>query len=255
LAPRPDAEIEPALLLDEVSAGYADVAVVHGFSCRLAPGSITTLIGGNGAGKSTLMRVIYGTCRWLGGSIRFRGEPIEHLPPWDRLARGIGLVPQGRCNFPAMSVLENLLMGCYTLPPARRAAAIERVTALFPMLGRKRKALAGNLSGGEQQVLEMAMVLSTEPSLLLLDEPSLGLSPKLQGEVFDTVREIAGAGVTILMVEQNVRGALLASDDAIVLDLGRKFLEGPAREVMVDPRIRQAYLGGTIATASDQPAA
>jgi branched-chain amino acid transport system ATP-binding protein len=239
---------ETAVLeIDDLTAGYGDVPIVHGFSGRLAAGSITTLIGGNGAGKSTLMRAVYGTCRWFSGQIRFRGEAIELLPPWARLARGIGLVPQGRCNFPKMTVMENLLMGCYTLPAARHAPAIERMTGLFPMLGRKLKTQAGNLSGGEQQVLETAMVLMTEPSLLLLDEPSLGLSPKTQTEVFETVRDVSKAGVTILMVEQNVRGALLVSDTAIVLDLGRKFLEGPARAVMTDPRIRQAYLGGTVA--------
>ncbi len=234
------------LALDDVSAGYGDVPIVQGFSCRLARGSITTLIGGNGAGKSTLMRAVYGTCRRFGGRIVFEDEQIDALEPWERLARGIGFVPQGRCNFPRMSVVENLLMGCYTLPAARHAPAIERVTALFPQLSRRLKTQAGNLSGGEQQVLEMAMVLVTEPRLLLLDEPSLGLSPKLQGELFETVRAVAATGVTVLMVEQNVRGALAVSDTAIVLDLGRKFLEGPARDVMVDPRIRQAYLGGTI---------
>ncbi len=242
MAPTPEIVLE----LDAVSAGYGDVAVVHDFSCRLARGSISTLIGGNGAGKSTLMRAIYGTCRRFGGRILFQGQPIDGLGPWARLARGIGHVPQGRCNFPRMSVRENLLMGCYTLPAASQAAAIARMTALFPVLGQRLKVQAGNLSGGEQQVLEMAMVMVTEPSLLLLDEPSLGLSPKTQGELFATVRAIAAAGVTILMVEQNVRGALAVSDTAIVLDLGRKFLEGPARDVMVDPRVRQAYLGGTI---------
>lgn len=248
----------PVLELEDLTAGYGDVQVVRGFSCRLERASITTLIGGNGAGKSTLMRAIYGTCRCFAGHIRFRGDAIERLPPWDRLARGIGLVPQGRCNFPKMSVHENLLMGCFTLPRARHADAIARVVELFPMLGRKRAVQAGNLSGGEQQLLETAMVLLSAPALLLLDEPSLGLSPKMQTEVFQTVRDIASTGVTILMVEQNVRGALLASDTAIVLDLGRKFLEGPAREVMVDPRIRQAYLGATIeqsAGAAGQSAA
>jgi branched-chain amino acid transport system ATP-binding protein len=238
----PDVVLE----LDGVSAGYGDVTIVREFSCRLARGSITTLIGGNGAGKSTLMRAIYGTCRRFSGTIRFEGQPIEGLGPWARLARGIGLVPQGRCNFPRMSVRENLLMGCYTLPAPRHAAAIARVTGLFPVLGERREVPAGNLSGGEQQLLEMAMVLVTAPRLLLLDEPSLGLSPKLQGALFEAVGAIARSGITVLMVEQNVRGALLISDTAIVLDLGRKFLEGPAREVMVDPRIRQAYLGGTI---------
>jgi branched-chain amino acid transport system ATP-binding protein len=176
----------------------------------------------------------------------FKDEPIERLPPWERLKRGVGFVPQGRCNFPAMSVAENLKMGCYTLPPAVHGAAIERVTSAFPMLQQKWRIDAGNLSGGEQQILEMAMVLLVEPTLLLLDEPSLGLSPRMQGDVFTTVQRIAKSGVTVLVVEQNVRGALLISDRALVMEQGRKFMEGPAEEVRTDPRIRQAYLGGNI---------
>jgi branched-chain amino acid transport system ATP-binding protein len=236
----------PALELVEVTAGYGDNPIVHDFSARLYAGTITTLIGGNGAGKSTLLRAIYGTNRFFSGQIVFKGETIERLPPWERLKRGIGFVPQGRCNFPAMSVAENIKMSCYTLPAARHAAAIEHVTGLFPMLREKWRTEAGNLSGGEQQILEMAMVLLLEPSLLLLDEPSLGLSPKMQADVFATILRIAKTGVTVLVVEQNVRGALLISDRALVMEQGRKFMEGPASEVRTDPRIRQAYLGGNI---------
>jgi branched-chain amino acid transport system ATP-binding protein len=236
----------PVLELFSVTAGYGDNPIVREFSARLALGSITTLIGGNGAGKSTLLRAIYGTNRMFGGRIVFKGETIEGLPPWERLKRGVGFVPQGRCNFPAMSVTENLKMGCYTLPAATHAAAIEKVMAAFPLLRAKARIEAGNLSGGEQQILEMAMVLLVEPSLLLLDEPSLGLSPRMQGDVFATVQRIATSGVTVLIVEQNVRGALLISDRALVMEQGRLFMEGPANEVRTDPRIRQAYLGGNI---------
>jgi branched-chain amino acid transport system ATP-binding protein len=235
-----------ALDLVSVSAGYGDNPIVREFSATLETGTITTLIGGNGAGKSTLLRAIYGTNRFFGGQILFKGEAIERLPPWERLRRGVGFVPQGRCNFPHMSVEENLKMGCYTLSGARHEAAIARVTGLFPMLRQKARIEAGNLSGGEQQILEMAMVLLLEPSLLLLDEPSLGLSPRMQGDVFVTVQQIAKTGVTVLVVEQNVRGALLISDRALVMEQGRKFMEGPAAEVRTDPRIRQAYLGGNI---------
>lgn len=235
-----------ALDLVSVSAGYGDNPIVREFSATLETGTITTLIGGNGAGKSTLLRAIYGTNRFFSGQVLFKGEAIERLPPWERLKRGVGFVPQGRCNFPHMSVDENLKMGCYTLPGGKHDAAITRVTGLFPMLRQKVRTEAGNLSGGEQQILEMAMVLLLEPSLLLLDEPSLGLSPRMQGDVFATVQQIAATGVTVLVVEQNVRGALLISDRALVMEQGRKFMEGPAAEVRTDPRIRQAYLGGNI---------
>jgi branched-chain amino acid transport system ATP-binding protein len=240
----------PALELVAVTAGYGDVPIVRDFSARLQTGTITTLIGGNGAGKSTLLRAIYGTNRLFEGQIVFKGEAIERMPPWERLGRGVGFVPQGRCNFPAMNVSENLKMGCYTLPAAAHDAAIDRVTTAFPLLKQRWRTEAGNLSGGEQQILEMAMVMLVEPALLLLDEPSLGLSPRMQGDVFATVQRIAATGVTVLIVEQNVRGALLISDRALVMEQGRLFMEGPAEEVRTDPRIRQAYLGGNIQTAA-----
>ena len=239
-----------ALEIAGLTAGYGDVPVVRDFSAAIAAGSVTTLIGGNGAGKTTLLRAVYGTCRWFGGSIRFKGESIERLEPWDRLRKGIGLVPQGRCNFSTMSVTENLLMACYTLPRAAHKAATGRVLDMFPMLKARLGVTAGNLSGGEQQMLETAMVMVLDPALLLLDEPSLGLSPKMQEEVFALARQVAAAGVTVLMVEQNVRGALMASDRAIVLELGRLFLEGPAGDIMHDPRVRKAYLGGNIEEAA-----
>jgi branched-chain amino acid transport system ATP-binding protein len=240
----------PALELMRVTAGYGDVAILREFSTRLIVGSVTTLIGGNGAGKSTLLRAIYGTNRWFGGQIVHEGEEIQMLDPTARLRRGIAFVPQGRCNFPAMTVAENLKLGCYTLPGSVHRERIDQVTGLFPMLQERWGIAAGNLSGGEQQVLETAMVLVTRPSLLLLDEPSLGLSPKMQNDVFAAVRRIADTGVTVLMVEQNVHGALDISDRAIVMELGRKFTEGPAWEVRDDKRIRDAYLGGNIQEAA-----
>jgi len=242
----------PLLELIALRAGYGDVEIVRGFDLRLNPGTITTLIGGNGAGKSTLLKAIYGSCRRFAGRIVFAGKSIERQSPWERLQLGIGLVPQGRCNFPLMSIAENLKIACYTLPKRHHSTAIERVTGLFPILRERWSASAGNLSGGEQQLLEMAMVLITTPKLLLLDEPSLGLSPKTQMQVFESVQEIAAAGVTCLIVEQNVHGALLISQTAIVMELGRKFMEGPAEIVRHDPRIREAYLGGNI--KESQPA-
>ncbi len=241
----------PALELIELTAGYGDVPIIRDVSTRLAPGSITTLIGGNGAGKSTLLRAIYGTNRWFAGQIIYDGVDIHSLAAGERLRRGIAMVPQGRCNFPAMTVAENLKLGCYILPRQMRKSRIEGVLELFPMLATKWSSMAGNLSGGEQQVLETAMVLVTKPSLLLLDEPSLGLSPKMQADVFAAVRDIASRGVTVLIVEQNVHGALLISDTAIVMELGRKFMEGPAAVVRDDPRIREAYLGGNVKESVD----
>jgi branched-chain amino acid transport system ATP-binding protein len=239
------AEPPVVLELDDVAAGYTDEPVVTGFSLGVRAASITTLIGPNGAGKSTLFRAICGLNVRFGGRILFEGAAIQDEAPTGRLRRGIGFVPQGRCNFPLMSVRENLELGTYRLPRAAAHAATERVLETFPVLRARWRVLAGNLSGGEQQLLEMAMVLSPEPRLLLLDEPSLGLSPANLRQVFDTIVAVRGRGVTILMVEQNVRGALEISDTAVVMDLGRKVLEGPASRVLRDPRIKTAYLGGS----------
>ena len=243
------------LEIESLTAGYGDLPVVHEFSARIERGTVTTLIGGNGAGKSTLLRAVYGTCRHFSGSIRFEGQAVQALPPWERLARGIGFVPQGRCNFASMSVWENLKMACYTLPAARHAQAIDRVVELFPALRPRLSIDSGNLSGGEQQMLETAMVMVLEPQLILLDEPSLGLSPRMQREVFELARTVSRAGVTVLMVEQNAHGALAVSDRAIVLELGRLFLEGPAESVLNDARIRKAYLGGDRAKPLHPPTA
>ena len=231
--------------IDDWSAGYLDQPIVRNVSVRFEAGTVTSLIGGNGAGKSTLLKSIFGLNKRFGGSMTFEGKAIHALAPADRLKAGIGIVPQGRCNFPLMSVAENLEMGAYLLPRAQADDAIERVTALFPLLRRKWKEFAGNLSGGEQQILETAMVLESAPRLLLLDEPSLGLSPKMQAEVFETVDSIRREGVTVLMAEQNVFGSLLISDRALVLELGRVFADGPARDIMHDSRIKAAFLGGT----------
>ncbi len=234
---------EPLLSVRGLAAGYVESPIIVDVSFDLEPGTITTVIGGNGAGKSTLLRAIYGLNRHFAGDIRLRDRSLLGLDPPARLAAGIGLVPQGRCNFPRLSVRENLELGAHTLPARRVPAAIARVTALFPMLGRKARTLAGNLSGGEQQVLEMAMVLEAEPALLLLDEPSLGLSPLMLGEVFATIGAVRDAGVTVMMVEQNVRGAMAVSDTVIVMELGTKTIEAAPSAIAGDPRIRAAYLG------------
>lgn len=235
---------DAVLVISNWSVGYLDQPIVRDFSGSFATGSVTSLIGGNGAGKSTLLKSIFGLNKRFSGEVTFEGKPVHMLAPSERLKAGIGIVPQGRCNFPQMSVRENLEMGTYLLSRKIADEAVERMLSLFPMLRRKWRELAGNLSGGEQQVLETAMVLESNPRLLLLDEPSLGLSPKMQEEVFDTVTDVSKGGVTIIMAEQNVFGSLMISDRAIVLELGKKFMDGPAREVMYDPKIRTAFLGG-----------
>jgi branched-chain amino acid transport system ATP-binding protein len=218
--------------------------VVVDFSAAIPVGTITTVIGPNGAGKSTLLRAVYGLNRHFGGRVRFFGQAIEALPPRDRLKLGIGFVPQGRCNFPLMTVRENLELGAYTLRGPAVAAAIEQALVQFPLLAAKLSVLAGNLSGGEQQILETAMVLETGPKLLLLDEPSLGLSPANQDQIFATIADLRARGLTVLVVEQNAHGALQISDTGIVMELGRIFMAGPAAQVIADPRIKIAYLGG-----------
>jgi branched-chain amino acid transport system ATP-binding protein len=232
------------LEFNALSAGYADDPIVRDFTTTINTGSITTIIGPNGAGKSTLLKAVYGLNKHFGGTLRFQGQAIEQLPPRERLKLGIGFVPQGRCNFPLMTVRENLDLGAYTLRGPAVAESMERVLGLFPMLAAKLKVLAGNLSGGEQQILETAMVLQSKPQLLLLDEPSLGLSPGNQDQIFETIAQLRSQGLTVLVVEQNAHGALQISDVGIVMELGRIFMVAPAAEVISDPRIKVAYLGG-----------
>ena len=235
----------PLLEFQSLSVGYGDEPIVTDFTATIPVGSITTIIGPNGAGKSTLLKAVYGVNKYFGGKLLLEGRQIEKLSPRERLALGIGFVPQGRCNFPLMSVRENLELGAYTLRGAAIQAAVDRVLELFPMLSAKLNVLAGNLSGGEQQILETAMVLESSPKLLLLDEPSLGLSPGNQDQIFETIADLRRHGLTVLVVEQNAHGALQISDTGIVMELGRLFMTGPAAQVISDPRIQVAYLGGS----------
>jgi len=235
----------PILSFESFSVGYGDEPIVRDFTTTIPAGTITTIIGPNGAGKSTLLKAVYGVNRYFSGTLKFEGRAIERLAPRERLALGIGFVPQGRCNFPLMTVRENLDLGAYTLRGPAIAQAIDRVLSQFPVLAAKRNVLAGNLSGGEQQLLETAMVLEASPRLLLLDEPSLGLSPGNQDQMFETIASLRQQGLTVLVVEQNAHGALQISDTGIVMELGRIFMTGPAADVISDPRIRVAYLGGS----------
>jgi ABC-type branched-subunit amino acid transport system ATPase component len=235
---------EILLALDDVRAGYAEVEVLRGVSLRVRRGHVVSIIGANGAGKSTLLKAIFGLVRPRTGRISLAGEEVTGRRPVEILGRGISYVPQGRCNFPVMSVEENLEMGAFTRddPDVRRD--IEAMLARFPLLAGKRRALAGTLSGGQQQILEMAIALLLRPRLLMVDEPSLGLDPRMVEAVFDAILAINREGTTILMVEQNARKALSISDRAFVLELGRNRFEGTGRELLDDPDVRAHYLGG-----------
>lgn len=233
-----------ALRFEQLSAGYQEIVALQELTFEIPAGQITTVLGPNGAGKSTLLRTIYGLTTVAGGHVFFNGEDITRLAPVERLARGIVLIPQGRCNFPAMTVWENLLMATYTRHDREVAADLEAVMSRFPVLRDSRKVLAGNLSGGQQQILEMAMGLLLRPRLMLVDEPSMGLAPTMMETIFTAITEIARTGMTLLMVEQNAVMALGISHWALVLDLGQKRFEGPAAEIANNPQVRQLYLGG-----------
>jgi len=232
------------LELSGVVAGYAEVEVLRGVSLAVRAGEIVCIIGSNGAGKSTLLRTVFGMVQARAGTIRFAGENIANRPPTEVLKRGIGYVPQGRCNFPAMSVEENLEMGAYLRRDARVRGDIEALFVRFPMLAAKRGDPAGTLSGGQQQILEMAIALLLHPRVLMVDEPSLGLDPRMVELVFDTLVAINREGTTVLMVEQNAKKALAVSDRGFVLELGRNRFEGTGRELLDNPDVRHHYLGG-----------
>ena len=232
------------LELHSVVAGYEEVEVLRGVSLTVREREIACIIGANGAGKSTLLRTVFGLVVPRAGTVRFAGEEITGRASIDVLRRGLGYVPQGRCNFPAMSVEENLEMGAYLRRDARVGGDIKALLARFPMLGAKRRDAAGTLSGGQQQILEMAIALLLQPRLLMVDEPSLGLDPRMVEIVFDTILAINREGTTILMVEQNAKKALSVSQRGFVLELGCNRCEGTGADLLHNPDVRQHYLGG-----------
>ncbi len=225
-----------------VEAGYGAIVALRGVSIEARAGEIVSLIGSNGAGKSTLLRVVSGLVRPSAGSVRFDGEDVTALPPEAIVRRGVCHVPEGRRIFANLSVLENLRMGAYVRPAAEKAN-LARVLALFPRLEERLRQAAGTLSGGEQQMLAMGRALMAEPRLLLLDEPSLGLAPRLVQQIFEIVRTIHASGTTVVLVEQNAQQALRVAQRAYVLETGTLTLEGPASELAADARVRRAYLG------------
>jgi branched-chain amino acid transport system ATP-binding protein len=234
------------LELDGVSVGYRDLTVIHGVSLRVGQGEVVSLVGSNGAGKTTILRAISGLLQPTRGEIRLRGQPIHRTPAHAIVRKRVAMVPEGRQLFGRLSVWDNLLMGAYTLDSqAEIAASLEEVLALFPILRDRRGQRAETLSGGEQQQLAIARGLMSRPELLLLDEPSLGIMPRLVVEIFRTIGEIRRKGITVLLVEQNVFEALEVADRAYVLQTGRIVLEGPGKELLRSDLVRQAYLGAS----------
>ena len=249
-SPGPEATEVPEALLSAVALVAGDlpgVNVLDGCDLRLADGELVGIIGPNGAGKSTLVKAMFGLVPARGGAVRLRGDDVTNAPAHTLVAKGIGYVPQRDNVFPTLTVEENLHMGTY-LRPKEFDRRFERVASLFGRLAERRKQRAGSMSGGERQMLAMGRVLMAEPDVLLLDEPSAGLSPAYQDQVFEQVSQINKAGVSIVMVEQNARRCLQICDRAYVLDQGRNAYTGTGRELLHDPKVIELYLG-TLAKA------
>jgi branched-chain amino acid transport system ATP-binding protein len=231
------------LSVSDLRSRYGRIEVLHGISLEVREGEVVTLVGSNGAGKSTLLRAISGVQPVLAGSIRFCGQPIGKWRPHVRVARGIAQVPEGRQIFAPLSVDENLRLGSITRRDAGVSADLASMYALFPALAECRDSAAGTLSGGQQQMLAIGRALMARPRLLLLDEPSMGLSPVLVEQVFTIIGELKDRGLTILLVEQNANAALAIADRGYVIETGRIALTGTGEELLKDGRVRSAYLG------------
>jgi branched-chain amino acid transport system ATP-binding protein len=232
------------LYIENVSAAYGMVQILRDVSFHVEEKEIVSIIGPNGAGKTTLVKTIMGLLHPKNGTIRFKGENIEKLPPYEIVKRGLILIPEGRDIFPRMTVEENLKLGAYTANGKSNVKeAKEKVYQIFPVLKKKAKALAQTLSGGEQQMLVICRSLMSNPQLLILDEPSLGLAPIIVEKVLDTVRKINEEGVTILLVEQNIRDSLDIADRGYVLEQGKIILEGKSKELLCNNHIKQVYMG------------
>ena len=235
----------PLLELRAVSAGYGPIQILHDVSLNVNEGEIVSVIGPNGAGKSTTFKVIMGLITYLGGEVLYRGRNLVGERPDRILGLGLAYVPQGRVVFTQMTVGENLEMGAYLeRHRAKVRAAMDRVFALFPRLAERRRQMAGSMSGGEQQMLAMARGLMMGPRMMMLDEPSLGLSPRLVDEVFDKIVAMSKDGLTVMLVEQNAARALEISHRGYVLELGRNRYEGTGRDLLDNADVRRMYLGG-----------
>lgn len=232
------------LSVQNVACGYGAVEVLHSLSLTVRAGEVVTLIGANGAGKTTLMLTLAGLRPVASGHVLFKDVAITHTAPHERVPMGLTLVPEGRKIFPRLTVEENLDLGAYTKSdPHRIRSKKEEIFTLFPILAERRSQRGGTLSGGEQQMLAIGRALMSEPALLLLDEPSMGVAPLFCEKIFQTIRALNEKGMTILLVEQNAHLALSLASRGYVLETGRITLTGSGRELLVDPRVKEAYLG------------
>ena len=236
-------QASPLLTVRDLHAGYGETEVLRGLDLAVSAGEIVAVLGSNGVGKSTLNRTISGIMRARNGSIHFDGVEVSHEKPAAIVARGLIHVPEGRRIFPNLSVRENLDLGSYRRARERRAQNRERVFSIFPRLFERRAQRAGTLSGGEQQMLAIGRGLMAEPKLIILDEPSLGLSPLLVEELFALVKRINADGVSVLLVEQNVVQSLEVANRAYILAEGKFVMSGPAADIGADPQLKRAYLG------------
>ncbi|AVO35481.1 ABC transporter ATP-binding protein [Ottowia oryzae] len=232
------------LKVSGLKVAYGGIQAVKGVDFEVREGELVSLIGSNGAGKTTTMKAITGNLPLAGGDIEYLGKSIKGQGPWDLVRQGLAMVPEGRGVFTRMTITENLLMGAYTRrDKAGINADIEKVFTIFPRLRERKDQLAGTMSGGEQQMLAMGRALLSRPKLLLLDEPSMGLSPIMVDKVFEVVRDVYAQGVTILLVEQNASRALALADRGYVMESGLITMQGGGQELLANPRVRAAYLG------------
>jgi branched-chain amino acid transport system ATP-binding protein len=242
--------VEPALIVDGVFAGYGKMTILNGTTARIRRGAITTVIGPNGAGKSTLFKTIFGLLPVRSGTITLDDRDITNCSPRDILDAGVVYIPQGRNIFPELSVRHNLELGGVALPDqASLPARLDKIMRQFPMMKEKANAQASTLSGGQQKMLEVARGMLLDPKLVLIDEPSIGLSPLMVQEVFSILKGLRDKGVTILLIEQNAKQALQMSDYGLVMEQGQARIEDAAPRILADSRIAQLFLGGGLAPA------
>ncbi|MDE1183055.1 ABC transporter ATP-binding protein [Paraburkholderia sp.] len=232
------------LKIKGLQVNYGGIQAVKGIDLQVEQGELVTLIGANGAGKTTTMKAITGLKAYSAGDIEYMGQSIKGLPAHELLKRGLAMVPEGRGIFARMSIIENMQMGAYLRKDTEGIKAdVDRMFGFFPRLKERAAQFAGTLSGGEQQMLAMARAIISKPKLLLLDEPSMGLSPIMVEKIFEVVRAISGEGMTVLLVEQNARLALQAANRGYVMDSGLVTMSGDAKQMLDDPKVRAAYLG------------